>query len=157
MKKLLIASLLTLTASAWAQTTVKVEDAWVRGTVASQKATGAFMRLTSAADARLVSATSPVAEVVEIHEMAMENDIMKMRQIPGLALPAGKATELKPGGFHIMLMGLKGQVKGGDTVPLTLTFEGADKKTFTQEVSAPVKALGAMPMKGGMDKMEHKH
>ena len=157
MKKLLIASLLTLTASAWAQTTVKVEDAWVRGTVASQKATGAFMRLTSAADARLVSATSPVAEVVEIHEMAMENDIMKMRQIPGLALPAGKATELKPGGFHIMLMGLKGQVKGGDTVPLTLTFEGADKKTFTQEVSAPVKALGAMPMKGDMDKMEHKH
>ena len=157
MKKLLIASLLTLTASAWAQTSVKVEDAWVRGTVASQKATGAFMRLTSAADARLVSATSPVAEVVEIHEMAMENDIMKMRQIPGLALPAGKATELKPGGFHIMLMGLKGQVKGGDTVPLTLTFEGADKKTFTQEVSAPVKALGAMPMKGGMDKMEHKH
>ena len=157
MKKLLIASLLTLTASAWAQTTVKVEDAWVRGTVASQKATGAFMRLTSAADARLVSATSPVAEVVEIHEMAMENDIMKMRQIPGLALPAGKATELKPGGFHIMLMGLKGQVKGGDTVPLTLTFEGADKKPFTQEVSAPVKALGAMPMKGGMDKMEHKH
>ena len=157
MKKLLIASLLTLTASAWAQTTVKVEDAWVRGTVASQKATGAFRRLTSAADARLVSATSPVAEVVEIHEMAMENDIMKMRQIPGLALPAGKATELKPGGFHIMLMGLKGQVKGGDTVPLTLTFEGADKKTFTQEVSAPVKALGAMPMKGDMDKMEHKH
>ena len=157
MKKLLIASLLTLTASAWAQTSVKVDDAWVRGTVASQKATGAFMRLTSAADARLVSATSPVAEVVEIHEMAMENDIMKMRQIPGLALPAGKATELKPGGFHIMLMGLKGQVKGGDSVPLTLTFEGADKKTFTQEVSAPVKALGAMPMKGDMDKMEHKH
>ena len=157
MKKLLIASLLALTASAWAQTTVKVEDAWVRGTVASQKATGAFMRLTPIVDARLVSATSPVAEVVEIHEMAMENDIMKMRQIPGLALPAGKATELKPGGFHIMLMGLKGQVKGGDTVPLTLTFEGADKKTFTQEVSAPVKALGAMPMKGGMDKMEHKH
>ncbi|MEX1167572.1 MAG: copper chaperone PCu(A)C [Hydrogenophaga sp.] len=157
MKKLLITSMLALTATAWAQTTVKVEDAWVRGTVASQKATGAFMRLTPAADARLVSATSPVADVVEIHEMAMENDVMRMRQIPGLALPAGKATELKPGGFHIMLMGLKGQVKGGDTVPLTLTFEGSDKKTFTLEVNAPAKALGAMPMKGEAPKMQHKH
>ena len=153
MKKLLIASLLALTASAWAKTTVKVEDAWVRGTVASQKATGAFMRLTPSTDARLVSATSPVAEVVEIHEMAMENDVMKMRQIPGLALPAGKATELKPGGFHIMMMGLKGEVKAGDSVPLTLTFEGADKKTFTQEIKAPVKALGAAPMKHDMSKM----
>jgi periplasmic copper chaperone A len=164
MKKLFIASLLTLTAAAWAQTTVKVEDAWVRGTVASQKATGAFMRLTSPADARLVSVSSTVAGVVEIHEMAMENDVMKMRQIPGLALPAGKATELKPGGYHIMLMDLKDQVKGGDTVPLTLTFEDGAKKTFTQEVNAPVKALGAvqgsMPMKhdhGNMPGMDHKN
>ena len=144
MKKLLIASLLTITAGVWAQQiTVKVEDAWVRGTVASQKATGAFMRLTSSADARLVSVSSPVAGVAEIHEMAMENDVMKMRQVPGLALPAGKATELKPGGYHIMLMALKGQVKGGDTVLLTLTFEDSEKKTFTQEVNLPVKALGA--------------
>jgi copper(I)-binding protein len=143
MKKLLIASLLTITASAWAQTVVKVEDAWVRGTVSTQKATGAFMRLTPSANARLVSASSPVAEVVEIHEMAMENDIMKMRQVPGLDLEADHTTELKPGGFHIMLMGLKGQVKGGDTVPLTLTFEDADKKPFTLEVQAPVTALGA--------------
>ncbi|HEY9096962.1 MAG TPA: copper chaperone PCu(A)C [Hydrogenophaga sp.] len=151
MKKLLIASLLTITAGAWAQQiTVKVEDAWVRGTVASQKATGAFMRLTSSSDARLVSVSSPVAGVAEIHEMAMENDVMKMRQVPGLALPAGKATELKPGGYHIMLMALKGQVKGGDTVPLTLTFEDSEKKTFTQEVNLPVKALGTPQGSGAM-------
>jgi copper(I)-binding protein len=158
MKKLLIASLLTLTVTAWAQTTVKVEDAWVRGTVATQKASGAFMRLTPSANARLISAQSPVAGVVEIHEMAMENDIMKMRQIPGLDLAAGRTMELKPGGYHVMLMDLKQQLKGGESVPITLVFEDDAKKRFTQEVKAPVTALGGgnapMPMKPGM---EHKH
>jgi copper(I)-binding protein len=161
MKKLLIASLLTITAGAWAQqTTVKVEDAWVRGTVAAQKATGAFMRLTPSANARLVSASSPIAGVVEIHEMSMEDDVMRMRQVPGLDLPAGKTTGLKPGGFHIMMMELKGQVKAGETVPLILTFEDASKKTFTQEVQAPVTALGskAMPKSHGIKPgMEHKY
>ena len=84
MKQLIITGLLAITVTAWAQTTVKVEDAWVRGTVATQKATGAFMRLTPSANARLVEAKSPVAGVVEIHEMTLEKDIMKMRQIPGL-------------------------------------------------------------------------
>lgn len=158
MKKLLITSLLAITASAWAQTAVKVEDAWVRGTVATQKATGAFMRLTPSANARLVAAQSPVAGVVEIHEMAMENDIMKMRQIQGLDLAAGRTTELKPGGYHVMLMDLKSQVNGGDVVSITLVFEDDAKKRFTQEIKAPVTALGGgnapMPMKPGMG---HKH
>ncbi len=152
------ASVLTLSAAAvWAQTTVKVEDAWVRGTVAQQKATGAFMRLTADKDARLVSASSPVAGVVEIHEMAMENDVMKMRQIPGLDLAAGRAMELKPGGYHVMLMNLKQPIKGGDTVPLTLVFEDAAKQRFTQEVSAPVTALGGgnAGMKGMAPGMQH--
>jgi periplasmic copper chaperone A len=90
----------------------------------------------------------------------MENDVMKMRQVQGLDLPAGKTTELKPGGFHIMMMQLKGPVKNGDTVPLTLTFEGADKKTFTQDISATVRALGAAPMKhdhGNMPGMGNKN
>ena len=158
MKKLLITSLLAITASAWAQTAVKVEDAWVRGTVATQKATGAFMRLTPSVNARLVAAQSPVAGVVEIHEMAMENDIMKMRQIQGLDLAAGRTTELKPGGYHVMLMDLKSQVNGGDVVSITLVFEDDAKKRFTQEIKAPVTALGGgnapMPMKPGM---VHKH
>lgn len=157
MKQLFITGLLALTATAWAQTTVKVEDAWVRGTVATQKATGAFMRLTPSTNARLVEAKSPVAGVVEIHEMAMENDIMKMRQIPGLDLAAGRTTELKPGGYHVMLMDLKQPLKGGEQVPITLVFEDDAKKRFTQDVKAPVTALGGgnapMPMKHG----EHKH
>jgi copper(I)-binding protein len=161
MKKLLITALLAVTASVWAQTTVKVDDAWVRGTVSTQKATGAFMRLTPSANARLVAAQSPVAGVVEIHEMAMENDVMKMRQIPGLDLAAGRTLELKPGGYHVMLMDLKQQMKGGDSVAITLVFEDDAKKRFTQEIKAPVTALGGgngpAPMKSDMGHGSHKH
>ena len=150
MKKLIITGLMALSATAWAQTSVKVDDAWVRGTVAAQKATGAFMRLTPSANARLVAAQSPVANVVEIHEMAMEDNVMKMRQVPGLDLAAGRTMELKPGGYHVMLIDLKQQLKGGEQVPITLVFEDAAKKRFTQEIQAPVTALGGgnapMPM-----------
>lgn len=133
----------TLVASpAWAQTTVK--DAWVRGTVAQQKATGAFMTLTHTQGGKLLSAASPVAGVVEVHEMKMDGNVMKMAAIPSLDLPAGKAVELKPGGYHVMLMDLKQPLKDGETVPLTLTIEGKDGKKETLEVKAPIKAL-AMP------------
>jgi len=122
---------------------VTVSDAWVRGTVPGQKATGAFMSIKSASDAALVSASSPVAGIVEIHEMAMEGGVMKMRAVPKLPLPAGKPVELKPGGYHVMLMDLKQQLKEGDTVPVTLAFTDKDGKKVTQEVKAPVKALTA--------------
>jgi copper(I)-binding protein len=125
---------------AQAQTTVA--EPWVRGTVAQQKASGLFARITSTQGGTLVSVSSPVAGVVEIHEMSMAGNVMKMRALPaGLALPAGKAVELKPGGFHIMLMDLKQQLKDGDTVPVTLVIEGADKKRETLEIKAPVRAL----------------
>jgi hypothetical protein len=138
---------------AFAQVTVK--DPWVRATVTQQKATGAFMQITSTQDARLIEAKSPVAGVVEVHEMTMEKDVMKMRAVPGLDLPAGKAVELKPGGYHVMLMDLKQQMKEGETVPLTLVIEGKDKKRSTVEVKAPVKPLtAAAPAK--MDQ-QHKH
>jgi len=126
---------------AWSQTTVK--DPWVRGTVAQQKASGAFMQITSAQGGKLVSASSPVAGVVEVHEMAMEGDVMKMRAVESLELPAGKTVEFKSGGYHVMLMDLKQQLKAGDTVPLTLVVEGKDGKRETIEVKAPVRALGS--------------
>lgn len=142
MKKLLAASTLALTMSPlFAQVTV--EDPWVRGTVAQQRATGAFMVLKAETDARLVAAESPVAGVVEIHEMTMENDVMKMRQIPALDLPAGHTMELKPGGHHVMLMGLTEQMVGGAVVPITLIFENSAGERFTQQIEAPVTALGA--------------
>lgn len=129
-------------APAAAQTTVK--DAWVRATVPQQAATGMFAHITSAAGGRLVAVSSPVARVVEIHEMSMQGDMMRMRALPdGLALPAGKTVALTPGGFHVMLMDLRHELKAGDTVPLTLVFEGTDKRRETVEVKAPVVALGA--------------
>ena len=150
-RNVVLALVATLSAGAtWAQTTVA--DPWIRGTVAQQKATGMFAQITSAKGGRLVSASSSVAGVVEIHEMAMEGSTMKMRALPkGLELPAGKAVALKPGGYHVMLMDLKQQLKAGDTVAVTLVVEGADQKRETIEVKAPVKAVSA-PAMG-----EHKH
>src|SRR5690606_33096393 len=97
-------------------------------------------------DARLVSAASPVAGVVEIHEMVMDKDVMKMSPVSGLDLPAGQAVELKPGGYHVMLMDLRQQVKVGDEVPLTLTIENKDGSRTTLELKAATRPLNA-PMK----------
>jgi len=128
-------------APAAAQTTVA--NAWVRGTVPQQQASGAFMQITSAQGGKLVAVASPVAGLAEIHEMKMDGGVMKMGAAPALELPAGQAVELKPGGYHVMLMGLKQQLKAGDQVPLTLTVEGRDGKKETLQISVPVKALGA--------------
>ncbi|WP_200230095.1 copper chaperone PCu(A)C [Rubrivivax gelatinosus] len=137
-----LAAALLACGAASAQTTVK--EAWIRGTVAQQKATGLFAQITSVQGGRLVGASSPVAGVVEIHEMAMDGNVMKMRALPdGLALPAGKPVELKPGGYHVMLLDLKQALEPGSTVPVTLVFEGADKKRDSVELQVPVKALNA--------------
>ena len=136
---------LLLATAAFAQ--VNIKDPWVRATVPQQKATGAFMQITAAKDAKLVEAKSAAAAVVEIHEMAMENNVMKMRAIPGLALPAGKAVDLKPGGYHVMLIDLKAQIKAGDTIPVTLVVEGKDGKRETIEVKATARALNAEAQK----------
>jgi copper(I)-binding protein len=137
---------LVLAAAAQAQLTVK--EPWVRATVAHQKATGAFMQLTAASELRVVEVSSPVAGIVEIHEMAMVQDVMKMRAVDTLVLPAGKTVALKPGGYHVMLMDLKGQVKDGDTVPLTLVVQGADGKRQAIEIKAQAKAPNAAPAQG---------
>lgn len=145
------ALLLPLGPAARAQTAV--QDAWVRGTVPQQKATGLFAQITSAAGGRLVAVSSPVAGVVEIHEMTMDGSTMRMRAVPFLELPPGKAVELKPGGYHVMLLDLKRQMKPGDTVPVTLVIEAAGGKRETLEVKAAVRPLGG----GGSDAHGHGH
>ena len=143
MKAFIALILLALAASATCAQTTATEP-WVRGTVAQQKASGLFVQLMSTQGGRLVSASSPLASSVEIHEMAMDGNVMTMRALPdGLLLPAGKPVTLKPGGLHLMLLGLKQALKAGDTVPVTLVIEGADKKRETLEIKAPVRALGA--------------
>ena len=104
--------------------------------------TGAFMQLKSATDAKLIEARSPVAGVVEIHEMTMENNVMRMRAVPSVALPAGRTVELKPGGYHVMMMDLKQQMKDGDVVPVTLVVESGGKRE-TIEVKAKVRTATA--------------
>ncbi len=127
-------------AAAPAQTTVT--EAWVRGTVGQQQATGAFMRITSAQGGKLVSVSTPVAGMAEIHEMKMDGNTMQMRQVPALDLPAGKMVELKPGGYHLMLMDLKMPMKPGALVPLTLEVVGKDGKIEILHLKVPVKPLG---------------
>ena len=137
--RLALAAAAALVIATPAAAQVTVTDPWVRGTVPGQMATGAFMQLKSAADARLVEARSPVAGVVEIHEMTLENNVMRMRAVPALSLPAGRSVELKPGGYHVMLMDLKQQMKEGEVVPVTLVVETAGKRE-TVEVKAAVRA-----------------
>jgi len=141
MKRLLLAPLLFVTTVSTVFAQVTVKDPWVRATVPAQTATGAFMQLNAVTGARLVEARSPVARTVELHEMAMVNNVMKMRAIPGIELPAGKTVDLGPGGYHVMLIGLKKQIKEGDTVPITLVVAGKDGRRETIEVAAPVRPL----------------
>ena len=144
--------------SAFAQ--VDVKGAWVRGTVQGQKASGAYLEITSKDAATLVGAASPVAGTVEIHEMRMEGDVMRMRAIPRLALPAGKKVELKPGGYHVMLVDLKQPLAKGDKVALTLSVEGPDKKVQKIDVQAEVRDLTAAAKQGGAARHgagDHKH
>ena len=137
MRRLLLASALFVSLAAQAQ--VKVDDPWVRATVAPQKATGAFMQLTAAKGAKVVAVSSPVAAVAEIHEMKMDGDVMRMRALPaGLELPAGKTVELKPGGYHLMLLDLKQPLARGATVPVTLVLKNAKGAESLQELKVPV-------------------
>jgi copper(I)-binding protein len=131
---------LVLAASA-AHAQVTVDKPWVRTTVPQQTTTGAFMTITSVHGGKLVSASSPIATSVEVHEMKMDGDVMKMRPVDALALPAGKPVELKAGAYHMMLMGLKKPVKFGDVVPITLVVEDAAGKRESVEVKATAKLV----------------
>jgi periplasmic copper chaperone A len=144
MRQTAVTFLLAFTACAafTAQAQTTATEPWVRGTVSQQKATAMFVQLTSAQGGRVVAASSPVAGVVEIHEMAMEGNVMRMRAVPALELPAGKVVVLQPQGLHVMLMGLKQPLKVGETVAVTLEIESKEGKRESLKITAPVRALG---------------
>ncbi|MBP9060837.1 MAG: copper chaperone PCu(A)C [Rhodoferax sp.] len=133
----LLASCMTMTTSI-SHAEVAVTGAWVRATVPNQQATGAFMQLMSKKDTTLVSARSDIAGIVEVHEMQMENDVMRMRAVDGLKLPANHPVELKSGGYHLMMMDLKKQLKVGTEAQITLVFKNANGESETTYVHAPV-------------------
>ena len=141
MKKQFFACLLGMTLATCALAQVTVTNAWIRATVPQAGATGAFMSLSSVQDARLVEVRSGVAGATRIHQMEMDGQVMKMHAISGLDLPAGKIVNLASGGYHLMLMDLKRQLKEGETVALTLVLQNKDGKRETLALSVPVKAL----------------
>ena len=148
--RFLAATLLLAGAALHAQD-IQVTDAWVRSTVQGQMGSGAFMKLTSKNGAKLVGVTTPVAGVAEVHEMKMDGDVMKMRAIPALDLPAGKTVELKPGGFHVMLMELRKALPKNSTVPMTLMFKDARGVDSKLEIKVPVSTLAPR------GEAQHKH
>ncbi|SMO34093.1 copper chaperone PCu(A)C [Paracoccus laeviglucosivorans] len=124
---------------------IGISGQFTRATPPGARIAGGFMVLKNDGDTddRLVSATSPIAGSVEIHEMTMQGDVMKMRQLPdGVPLRAGQTVELKPGGYHLMLMDLTQPLAQGETVPLTLVFEQAGQVDVTLPVG-PINAKGA--------------
>lgn len=133
---------------------VTVHNAWARPSVPGQSGTGAYMTLTAREPLTLIGVATPVARVAEIHEMRLEGDVMRMRALPALELPAGQAVELKPGGNHLMLMDLQAALKPGTRVPVTLRLRDANGTTRSIEVSVPV---AMTPPGGAAAPHGHKH
>lgn len=150
LKALLVGAAITVSGSVLAQAVttnaIKIEGAYTRATVPGQQVAGGFMKIENkgAAD-QLVSASSPVAGEVQLHEMAMDGNVMKMRQVKDIPVPAGGSVELKPGGLHLMFMNIKAPLAAGETVPVKLKFAKAGEV----EVKMPVNAMGAGAGPGG--------
>ncbi|GAB1342039.1 copper chaperone PCu(A)C [Gemmatimonas sp.] len=121
---------------------VVARDAWVREAPAGRAVTAVFLMLQNAGTTArtLVSGRASVGDTLELHEMKRENGMMRMAPVTGIAIPAGASVELRPGGLHLMLFGLKKPLTVGDTVRVQLTL---DDKT-TVEVAAPVRRMGGM-------------
>ena len=121
---------------------IKIEGAYTRATAPGQQVAGGFMKIENKGNVadQLVSASSPAAGEVQLHEMAMDGNVMKMRQVKDIAVPAGGSVELKPGGYHLMFLNLKGPFVAGETVPVKLKFAKAGEL----EVKFPINTAGAM-------------
>lgn len=162
MKTGLIAALLAfgLTSTAFAGDAklgdISIKDAFARATAGKAKVGISFMMIKNEGTAdKLVGVSAPVSKTAELHTHIMDGDIMRMREIEGgIEVPAGGSVMLKPGGDHVMLMGLTQQLKKGESFPLEMTFEKAGKVTVTVDVAS----IGAK-MAPGMDhsKMGHDH
>ncbi len=138
-------------AQGWAAD-VSVSGASVRATAPGQDSAAVSLAVTAQKDARLVAVRSPVAERAEIHIMKHEGGMITMQEVEVLALPANREVVLGHGS-HLMLVGLKRQLKAGERVPLQLTVEYADKRKETIDVSAEVKPVGGAEGHHDMDTM----
>lgn len=132
---------------------VTVVEPWARATPGGAKVGAAYMELKAGAAGadKLVSASSGVAEAVELHTHVMDGGVARMRRVDGIPVPANGSVALKPGGYHIMLINLKQQLKAGEKVKLTLKFE----KAGAVDVEASVQPIGAQGVGGGMEHGAH--
>lgn len=148
-QKLIACSLVAVTALAVAQqpAAVNVTNAWARAVLPGQVSSGGYMVLTAREPLKLVGATSPAAGIVEIHQMKMDGDVMKMRAVDTLDLAVGKPLEFKPGGYHFMLMDLKKPFRAEVRIPLTLQFKDAQGQPRTLQVALPVAHAAPTPHK----------
>ncbi|HEU0215839.1 MAG TPA: copper chaperone PCu(A)C [Stellaceae bacterium] len=124
---------------------VQITDAWARATPGGAQAAAAYVTLESPAGDRLTGVSTPAAHKADIHEMSMDNGVMKMRPVDGVDLPPGQKVTLKPGGYHIMLTGLANPLVEGQSFPLTLDFAKAGER----QVAVTVQKVGAMGPGGG--------
>ena len=156
-KTLLAALAVVSGAAAWAQANapVTVLAPWARATVQGQRTSGAFMTLEAREPVMLVGASSPVAGRAELHEMKMEGDVMRMREVDSLRVDAGKPLQLKPGGYHMMLVDLKAPLAPNTSIPLTLTFRTAAGEQRNLALQVPVSATP--PKEAGAHGSHSKH
>ncbi len=143
--RLALLALLAVSAGIMADEPVTVTDAWVRATAPGQTVTGAFLEISSPVRARIVGVESGIAESAEIHLSAMDNGVMKMREVEKVDVPANQPLRFAPGGYHIMLVGLRKSLVGGDKVPLAIKLERADKTQIEVSFEATVRAIGDGP------------
>ena len=139
-----------LAGAAYAADLVQVKEPWAKATVPGQKVGGVYMKIVARENLRLTGVKSAVAETVEVHQMKMENGMMRMRAVPILELPAGKTVKLEPGGYHIMLFDIKQSLVAGQKLKLELTVEDASKRQHRVAVEAVVRDRDAGPA-GGHD------
>jgi copper(I)-binding protein len=136
-----LAALLLVAASAPSAAEVTASDAWVRATVPAQTSTAAYLTLHASGEARVVGVRSPAAKLAEIHSTSMDKGVMSMGAVDELRIARGAKVELKPGGYHVMLMGLARPLAAGDKVPITLLVEEGGKRRDLGVV-AEVRPLG---------------
>jgi copper(I)-binding protein len=134
---------------------IQVENAWARATAPGQDAAGVDLTITSKQAATLVGVSSAACKTVELHSMASESGMMKMREVEAIELPAGKRVNLGEGGYHLMLTGLKAPLKAGESVPLTLSIKVANKRMVKVKTKAKVKPLTATNASPKEEEDEH--
>lgn len=153
-------ALLLASTLGWAQVQAQAlhaEDAWARATVPGQKSGSAFMTLRADTDLTLTGASSPAAEKTELHTMEQDGDIMRMRALPEIQLPAGQAVHLTPSGTHVMLMNLRAPLVEGSQVPVTLYGHTTDGSAVEHTVDVPVRGIAVGGAGHAHEAATHEH